>query len=195
MKKILSLVVAVLIAIGHLNAKEVKPDSPAGVSVIRNGSSIKLFYRGEQSGRVNVIIYNAKGVAVYKETFQNTENFMRPYDFSALPTGDYTIQITDVQGKYYQNVKYSGPVARTRVAHLTRLTDGDGRYLLSVPNQGDDQLLVKIYDESNAVVYTEVETISGNFAKVYDLNAVQGSHTFEITDKSGKVSRLAKPLP
>lgn len=193
MKKILSLVIA-LIAIGQLNAKGIEPSSPVGMSVIKNGALVKLFYRGEQSGRVKVAIYNENGFAVYKETMQNTENFMRPYNFSTLPAGDYTIEITDQQGKRYKTIKHAGSNEKTRIAHLTRLNARENRYMLAVPNKGEDQLQVKIYDETNSIVYEETETISGHFAKVYDLSKIEGNHTFQITDKSGKINRLSKPL-
>jgi hypothetical protein len=193
MKKILSLVVVVLIAVGHGYANGTEPNSPLGMSVIKHGALVKLFYRGEQSGKVKVTIYNKRGVVVFKETLENTQDFMRPYNFSSLPSGSYTIELCDEQGKRFQKVIHSSAQGK-RVAHLTRLHKGENTYVLAVPNKGDDKLTVKIYDQRNSILYEETQVIEGNFAKVYNLNKVGGQHIFEITDKSGRMNRLTKPL-
>ena len=85
MKKILSLVL-VVIAIGHMNAKGIEPNSPLGTSIIKKGALVKLFYRGEHSGKVKVTIYDENGTVVFKEVVENHEHFMRPYNFSSLPS-------------------------------------------------------------------------------------------------------------
>lgn len=191
MKKILSLVL-VVIAIGHMNAKGIEPNSPLGTSIIKKGALVKLFYRGEHSGKVKVTIYDENGTVVFKEVVENHEHFMRPYNFSSLPSGEYTIQIADENGTRIEKVEH-GVSKKKRPANLWRLNPDSNKYMLSVPRNGSDELVVKIYDERNTVIYQETARMSGDFAKVYDLSQVKGAHTFEITDNNGGVRRLAKP--
>ena len=191
MKKILSLVL-VVIAIGHMNAKGIEPNSPLGTSIIKKGALVKLFYRGEHSGKVKVTIYDENGTVVFKEVVENHEHFMRPYNFSSLPSGEYTIQIADENGTRIEKVEH-GVSKKKRPANLWRLNPDSNKYMLSVPCNGSDELVVKIYDERNTVIYQETARMSGDFAKVYDLSQVKGAHTFEITDNNGGVRRLAKP--
>ena len=193
MKKILSLVL-VVIAIGHMNAKGIEPNSPLGTSIIKKGALVKLFYRGEHSGKVKVTIYDENGTVVFKEVVENHEHFMRPYNFSSLPSGEYTIQIADENGTRIEKVEH-GVSKKKRPANLWRLNPDSNKYMLSVPRNGSDELVVKIYDERNTVIYQETARMSGDFAKVYDLSQVKGAHTFEITDNNGGVRRLAKPSP
>lgn len=191
MKKILS-VVLVLIVIGQVNAMEVEPKSPQGISIIKKGELVKLFYRGEQSGKVKVTILNEDGDVVFTETMQDTEQFMRPYNFKSLPYGEYTIELSDESGKRYKKVSHNF-VKPSRAAHLTRLNQDENRYMLAVPNKGTDALTVRIYDERDQMLFEETETIHGDFAKVYNLNTVAaGEHTFEIVDEDGKRNRLTK---
>ena len=192
MKKILA-VVLVLIVIGQVNAREAEPKSPVGMSVIKNGALVKLFYRGEQSGKVKVTIYDEKGDVVFTETMQNMDQFMRPYNFKSLPYGVYTIELSDESGKRMQQVthKYA---KKWRSAHLTRLNPLENRYMLAVPNTGKDALTVRIFDEHNRMLFEEKQTIHGDFAKVYNLNRIAGEHTFEIVDQEGKRNRLTKPV-
>jgi len=188
MKNIVAFVF-VLLAIGHVNASGVKPDSPVGISVIKKGAVVKLFYRGEQSGKVKVTIYDEDGKVVFTETHNNTEHFMRPYNFSSLPAGNYTIELSDEQGKRFKKVTHSWKT-EIRSAHLTRLNDNENKYMLAVPNKGQDALTVRIYDHNYKQLYQETEIINGNFAKVYNLRWRHGPHIFEITDQKGKTNRF-----
>jgi hypothetical protein len=190
MKKILALVF-VLAAIAQANANEVDPKSPVGMAVVKSGTIVKLFYRGEQSGKVKVTIYNHKGDVVFKEVMQHTEHFMRPYNFASLPEGEYTIELNDGSGKRFQNVTYTKPKLE-RIAYLTRLDKEENKYMLAVRNHEKDVLTVRIYNQHNAVIFQETEKVNGDFAKVYNLNSVIGNPTFEVIDKKGNATRLTK---
>lgn len=191
MKKILA-VVLVLIVIGHVNAMEVEPNSPLGMSVIKNGALVKLFYRGEQSGKVKVTIYNEQGDIVFTETMQDMEQFMRPYNFKALAYGEYTIELSDESGIRFKKVPHYLVKESPRPAHVTHLRSGENRYMLAVPNTGKDALTVRIYAENSRLVFEEKQAIRGDFAKVYNLNAIEGDYTFEIVDRDGRSNRITK---
>ena len=193
MKKIFFLVVA-LMAVGFVHANGTSPESPVGMSVIKSGDVVKLFYRGEKSGKVKVTIYNDDGQKVFVEVMRNIEEFMRPYNFSSLPEGNYTIEIADSQGTRSQSVKHSLYVPEEKTfAHLTRL-GAEPRYMLAVPNAGSDVLTVRIFDGRDNLLYQGTEVVDGTFAKVYNLDKIGGSHTFEIIDREGNINRLSKPL-
>ena len=189
MKKILSLIL-VLIAIGQVNANVIEPHSPVGMSVIKNGSLVKLFYQGEQTGKVKVKIYNERGRTVFSETMKDTENFVRPYNFSFLPAGEYTIELTDAQGKMLKKVNHARETKK-RMAYLTRL-DGNNKYMLSVVNDGRESLTVRIYDAYNKLVYNKTQTVHDDFAAVYNLSHLTGDYEFEVVDRNGNTVRLKK---
>lgn len=178
----------VLMAFSQVDAHEFESKSPLGVSVVQKGSVVKLFYRGEQTGKVKVTIFNAKGNVVFREVMQDTEHFMRPYNFSSLPYGDYTIELSDASGKRYQKVTHKR--VSDRIAHLTRLGKGENKYMLAVPSRGKDVITVRIYDASDRMLLEEVQTIDGNFAKVYNLSAVGSLSTFVVVNGEGKINRL-----
>jgi len=188
MKTLLSLVV-VLAVIVQVDANVMKPESPVGVSVVQMGPLVKLFYRGEESGTVKVTIYNEKGRVVYSETMLDTEDFMRPYNFSALPSGVYTIELVDAHGTNVRKVEHALP-DRKIVARVTRLSEGNHKYMLSVPENGSNKLTVRIYDDYNRLLYEGTEQLEGDFAKVYNLGAFKGRYIFELVDDAGNLSRL-----
>lgn len=194
MKRIIVLVFAVF-AIVHVHAKEfspiVKPDGPVGVSVLKKGSVIQLFYRGEERGRVKVTIYNEDGRLVYSEVIRNIEEFMRPYNFSKMPEGVYAIEVEGENGKTFRTVEHRTK-SEQRVAHLTQMKDMPNRYVLLVPNKGHDVLTIRILDEENHLLYKEVKAVEGDFAGLYKLERANGHPTFEVTDSQGRKVRLSR---
>ena len=194
MKKVLSLVVVVaLVAAGTAHAGNPVPESPVGISVLKSGDVVKLFYRGEQTGKVKVTIYNEKGEKVFIETLRQREHFMRPYNFSSLPEGEYTISLEDEQGTRTGNVTHRLSSA-AKFAHLMRMRGPGSKYMLAVPGTESSSVTVKIYDQSDRLLYSKTEIVDGSFARLYNLSKVKGNHTFEVIDDNGRVNRLSKPL-
>ena len=183
MKKFLALLL-VVIAVGQVNTNVVETESPLGTSVIMHGSTVKLFYRGEHSGKVMVKIANEKGKVVFTETMQNTEHFMRPYNFSSLPEGEYTIELTDETGKRFHTINHTKSVKRNAreaksLAHVVRLKGSGNKYLLTVPNEGRCSMTVRIFDAAQKLVYEGTQTVEGDFAKLYSLTQ-RGEYTFQV---------------
>lgn len=192
MKKILALVfVALAVGVVNANASNVDPKTPLGMSVVKAGDICKLFYRGEQPGDVRVYIYNEHGRIVFSEVIRKTDNFMRPYDFSSLPEGNYTIALSD------GHVKHIGKVGHFHPAHILpmrviRANKDENRYVLAVPNVGNDVLTIRVFDQRHSLLFEGKEPVNGNFAKVYNLNDVKGEHLFEVTDREGTIGRVTK---
>jgi hypothetical protein len=161
------------------------------MSVVKAGNIFKLFYRAEQPGDVHVNIYNKEGQIVFSEVIRKTDNFMRPYNFSTLPEGDYTITLRDGQAKRIEHVRHFHP-ASSRIVNAIRINKDENRYLLAVPNVGRDVLTIRIFDDSHSLLFEGDESVDGNFAKVYNLNDVKGAQLFEVTDGRGRTGRARK---
>lgn len=192
MKKILSL--AILFAVVfQMDANAIKPESPLGVSIVKSGAVVKLFYRGEESGTVHVVIYNSKGTVVYKETLPHTEDFMRPYNFAALPSGTYTIKLTDDRGTKYKTFEHRRTNTRI-LANLTRVNGDDERYVLTIPDQDASVVTVRIYGRDKKLLYRETLDLQGDFAKLYNFSHLGGGNTVEVSDRHGNAKRFMQPI-
>lgn len=191
MKKFLTLIVVLTVMCSAVNANEIdKPKSPVGTSVIKSGSVFKVFYKGAKPGDVTVTIRNAEGSAVYKETLRNVENFMRPYNFSSLKEGDYTIELNDEEGKQLQQISYHNNVASNKKLMNLLRVPGTEKYMLMVSNKGSEVLKINVYDSKNALVYSETAKINGDFAKLYNLDDVGNGFVIDVTDKNGNTQSL-----
>lgn len=194
MKKFLTIFFVLTAVCGGVQANEIdNPKAAAGMAVMKSGSVIKLFYKGTVSGDVKVSIYSEKGEKVFTETIRNIENFVRPYNFSTLPEGAYTIELKGADGRQLQKVNYSkGKIEK--LMNLMHLTGSENKYVLTVANKGSEKLKVRIYDEKNNLLYNETEVIQGDFAKIYNLNKVSGRFLFEVTDQNGVTKSLTYSL-
>ena len=188
MKKILILVF-VAIAISHANANGADPKAPLGMSVIKSGNICKLFYRGEVAGNIEVTIYNENGRPVFSEVIRNKDNFMRPYNLSTLPEGNYTIALNDGQTTRVEKISHFNRKV-SRVARLIKVNNTEHKYLLAVPNAGNDVLTITVFDQHNSMVYKGTEPVRGDFAKVYNLKG-DGRFLFQVSDRQGRMSSVS----
>ncbi len=190
MKKTLLFFVMLTMIVGSAVAGgEDNPTASARMAVLRSGSTFKVFYKGSSVNKVTVNIYDAYGVKVFSDNVGKLDNFVRPYNFSGLQEGQYSIELVDNIGKQIESVEYrAGKIEK--LANLIKMSKDESKYLLVVPSRGKDVINVKIFDSNGSMVYDGIERVDGDFAKVYDLTSLPSSFTFRITDKSGAVKTV-----
>lgn len=64
-------------------------------------------YKNTEKGNVRVYILNSKNQEIFSENFQNVSSFTRPYNFTQLAEGEYTIVIEDRNGKQTEKINYT----------------------------------------------------------------------------------------
>jgi hypothetical protein len=188
MNKPLSLLAILLI--GGITFAKAYDNPSTSMAVLKNGSTFKLFYKGMKQSDVKVLILNEENQIVFSEKIKNTDGFARPYNFSNLPEGLYSIQIKDNAGVRTETVNYHTK-REEKAVHLLRL-EGTGRYVLSVPNKGKEDLSVTIFNDLNEVLYKSDEKISGDFARIYNLGNQTGNFRFVVTDGKGLTKSITK---
>lgn len=190
MKKTLSILVILIAISSAVSARRMdKPEETTSMAVTKSGSLVKLFYKGAKECKVKVSISNAKNQVVFEETIKHVDGFMRPYNFSNLPEGDYTVELTDHTGKKVEKVSYRS-VKTEQLAGLIKISSEGDKYLLTIPNRGRNTFDVSIYDSTGVLLYNESERADGDFAKVYNLSEVSEKFVFVITDKSGSSKQI-----
>ena len=75
--------------------------SPALLSVTAStaASVFNINYKMVEKGTVNISIYDKSNELVFTEVLIDVKSFVRPYNFSELPEGEYTIVVADKNGK------------------------------------------------------------------------------------------------
>jgi hypothetical protein len=180
------LFLSLLLTIGSITITRAADDPGRDSGVLKNGSTVKVFYKGDETNDVKVRIYNERDQIIFAEKIKKTNGFSRPYNFSNLPSGNYKIELLDNSGSQFERVNYSiTPEKRRKFSNLTRVGGSRDKFILSVPNKGSDKIFVTIYTEENAVLYSGEETITSDFAKVYSFEHYVGPIRFVVTDSNG----------
>jgi len=164
----------------------------AGLAVVpvKGTETFKVIYKGETAGKVKLSVLNNAGVVLFTETINSQKGFIRPINFNGLPFGEYVLEIVDAAGRKVEKVNYIPQVSSIKNVHFSKLKDNDGKYLLSVVNEGSETINVKIYNDSDDLVHEETKQINGNFAQLYSIKNLNSGFTFQVTDTTGKVSKV-----
>ncbi|MEJ7646617.1 MAG: hypothetical protein WKF87_18615 [Chryseolinea sp.] len=191
MKKIVSVLVVLVVISSVAFAGGIdKPDASSGVAIVKQGTTFRLYYKGFESNNVKVSILDSDKKVLFSETLFNVDGFVRPYNFTNLAEGHYTIEIADRHNRHSENIDVVRDKSEN-LAHILKVTGEDGKYLLTVSNKKSDDITVRIFDGKNQIIYDEVQTVSTDFARIYNLKKYTGKFTFEVTDGSGNTKSIS----
>lgn len=192
MKKSLSFLV-VLLTVASMTYANSGDNPSTNMAVLKNGTSVKLLYKGAEQNDVKILIFNENDRVVFSEKIKKTDGFVRPYNFSKLPEGNYRIQIIDNAGSKTEQVAYNAEnqINRNKLIHVARISGTAGKFVLSVPNRQKETLTITIYGDDN-VLYSENEIVTGDFARIYNLKDYSGQVTFKVTDSKGLSNSLTR---
>ncbi len=191
MKKTLSILV-LLVAIGSaaLAMPAENPAPASGVGIMKKGKTFHMFYKAAKLSDVKIFIRNERNDLVFTETIRKTDGFVRPYNFTQLEDGEYTVEVIDCTHRQVQKITH-GMKPSDKLAHVVRVSPTENKFLLTLPNKVHNIISVKIYGDKHQLVYEELLEITDDLAKLYNLNQINDNFSFEITDGEGNVKVLS----
>ena len=168
-------------------------DAPTSLTVVSSTSQVyKVYYKTNEAGKVKVSIINSNNQLVFSEVMSNVASFVRPYNFSELPEGEYTIVLEDKNGKQVEKVNYTMNKIVSFVK-VTEVANADNKFMLNIANNGSEVVTVKIFS-GNAIVHTQDVQVTGTFGLVYNLSQFKATTdakiTFEVSTSSGKYQSI-----
>lgn len=177
MKKTLVITALLTVLSSAVFASEGESTTAKASTEVRKSETqvFNLVYKGATSERVDVRIVDENDNILFSESIKNLNAFARPYNLSQLPEGTYTIKVTDSNGtKVHEIHNYKNPAKVVEKSlHFVRLTKvTDGKYQLTIGNQGVNDAQIEIYDNNQNLLYRNTELLNGNYAKVYNLQQV-----------------------
>ena len=149
------------------------------VAIIRSGEVFKVIYKNEEPSSVKVAISDEDGTQVFSEELISTHGFIRPYNFSQLPKGDYTISVTDNSGRKSERVSLNN---KPWGAHISSLQPDHKRIMVAVQDkqQPNSNFSIEILDQNNELVYSENQKAETEFAKVFNLKMLEKGATVNL---------------
>ena len=184
--KITSLVIACVISVTAFAKAPLLSVAPSATASVYD-----VYYKGTEAGNVKVSIYNNSNELVFSETINGVTSFKRPYNFSNLAQGEYTIVLEDKNGKQVENVSYHMNTVNSFI-HVSEVANTENKYMLNVTNDGTESIHVKIFSNENELLHEQQLKVTGTFGLIYNLSQVKSSSevTFEITTSNGKTQRM-----
>ena len=152
------------------------------MAVVRHGDIFKVIYKSEYLSCVKVSISDKNGEVVFKEELICNQGFIRPYNFSALPKGDYTIRLADGSDQKIEKIHF---IDQPWLAHFARLGTDEKKIMVAVPYQeGSNDFTIQVVDDNEQVIYKEEEKINSDFAKVFNLKNLQRGATVNLVNRT-----------
>jgi hypothetical protein len=187
--KMKNVIAAAVVMLASTFAFAEGPSSKFAVVGAKQASVFKVIYEGSTISNVSLNIFDQSGVLVYSEVIRGIDKFIRPVNFEGMEAGEYNIEISDANGKQSQKVVVGGTASFSKKSlkgvHVAKVGADSNKYLLSVANNGAEQINVNIFDGENNLVYTETLVLKGDLGKVYTLKLLNGNPTFEIVSNDG----------
>jgi hypothetical protein len=161
--------------------------APSKVTVVKGNGLVKVIYVGDHPDHVKVTILDDHGKKIFSEQIKEDDGFIRPYDFSELPDGDYTVTVSDGDIQFEEKIEHREEEQLRLLAHVTKIDSGEDRYLLSVPGKGEQEITIKLYNDQFNLLYEGKERIVNGFAQVYNIKnlGLQEIISFEVSNDEG----------
>ena len=169
--------------------------SPVALSVTATASAsvFNITYKTAETGNVKISIYNESNALMFTEVLNNVASFVRPYNFSELTEGEYTIVVSTKNGTQAEKVNYSANKINSFIS-VSKVANAENKYVLNVTNNGTEEVFVRIYDNTNELLHEQSVQVTGSFGLIYNLSRVtsisDSSVTFEVATSSGKVETI-----
>lgn len=142
------------------------------VAILKQDQIVRLCYESPTASAVEVSIKDNSGQEVFSEEIYE-QSFIRPYNFSKLPRGDYQLSVKDNSGLQTRQIRLYD---RAYIGHVTRLDGNENKYLVTIPKKGDNEVSVCVYDSDNNLVYSELAEGNKSYAKVFHLKNLKGAN-------------------
>jgi hypothetical protein len=163
-----------------------KNPTPFAVVASSKTSVYNIYYTAAEPGKVKVSILNSESQLVFTEVLNNVSSFKRPYNFSQLSEGQYTIVVEDKNGKHVDQVNYTMNKVQSFIS-VVEAANAENKYVLNVTNNGSEEVLVKIFN-GTTLLHSQSLKVTGNFGLVYNLTKIKSPETitFEVTTGNGQ---------
>lgn len=150
----------------------------SNIAIVKSGAAIKVFYTSDESRFAKVSIIDNKGKIVFYDIVRSRKGFIRSYDISKLDYGQYVVRVSDSNGNQSQSFSIEND---QEVMYRVTQVD-DNKFIVSVPASESNAVAVKIYDQERKLLYSGVEKLQGDFAKVYTIKGLTGPPTFVVNE-------------
>jgi len=150
------------------------------LSVINTQSGkYDLIYESDKIEKVQVSIFNEKGLHIHTEHIKRGKGFKLPFDLSNLPEGSYLVKVNADGTELNTTINHEKEPASFFKAFI-KPEDGKLKFSVKVVRHEMRPVLITIIDKNNREIFSENIDVDYNFERKYDLKD-QALHAKTIT--------------
>ncbi|UII33842.1 hypothetical protein LVD17_08445 [Fulvivirga ulvae] len=146
----------------------------------------RVLFMGKGDAKTIINIWNAENRLVFTETIKKVNAFVRPYNFSQMPDGVYTLEV--IEGNTIsKKMIYHGSVAPSNdvpvdlnIVKVAPLTGKEDVYKLTIIQSGETKANIRILNADEKVVYSSAESFERAFCKLYNFKRMAKKATIEV---------------
>jgi len=150
----------------------------------------KLVYPVRSKEMVNIKIYDQKNQLVFSDRIKNLNGFIRPYDLSYLPDGNYKFMIRSTSGFITRDIVHKAAENDLRIS--IEETGANDSYKLIVKGVSRNPVSVDIYNKEVGLVFKENIKIGKDFSRIYSFKNKVDNLTFIVTQNNSSVIKRIK---
>ena len=154
----------------------------------------RVLFMGKSDAKTVINIWNAEKRLVFTETIKKVNAFVRPYNFSQMPDGVYTLEVIEGNTVSKQLI-YHGSVAPSNevpvdlnIVKVAPVTGKEDIYKLTIIQTGETKANIRILTADQKVVYSSAESFERAFCKLYNLRRMDKKATIEV-EINGEVKK------
>nr|WKN39375.1 hypothetical protein K4G66_11805 [Tunicatimonas sp. TK19036] len=165
----------------------------AGNVLAADGTDTKISVRSLQSKKALIRIVNStavnqavlrikdqQGYVLHREVLNGEDAYMKKYDFSSLPSGEYTVEVRTDSGITEETFSLAEGNARAMYFKPAIKVEPQ-KVSVIFQNQIDSPVSLKLFDKSGHLLYTESVASQEKFAKGLDLSRLEaGQYSLAI---------------
>ncbi|MFM8911434.1 MAG: hypothetical protein ACKOE6_00775, partial [Flammeovirgaceae bacterium] len=176
-------IVVAVVLLGVTTCAFAKRTTGSDVAVVKTNESVfKVMYHSAEKSTVQVRIANAEGEIIFKESFKNTDGFVRPYNLSELPKGSYSVTVDNGNAIRTELIEYRNSVAQKNI-HFGKVID-QNKIAITGFSSSESEFFIKVLDQQKREVFAGSYTVNGQFGKLFKMKDIS-SYTIEVYDENG----------
>lgn len=177
---------------GGKDGEKVTRQASIKVVSATDAETYNLVYQSETPGKVKVDIINERGKLVLRDRIFNKNGFSRPYNFTELPAGIYTLKVSNGDQFLTETFDYKPRIVNQNLEiSAARVGDNQNKIKLTVKGIRNDRIKVNIYNRFNRLVAEDEIEAQRCFSRIYDLCRYGCDRfTFEVVDKNNEINTV-----
>ncbi|MEP0369026.1 MAG: hypothetical protein ABJN36_05945 [Cyclobacteriaceae bacterium] len=194
MRNTIKTIAALLIVLGAAKTNASVDSTSVGsyckVVAQNQEDNFKLIYKGAQGETVNVQWIDDKGQVVYSENIKSTDAFVKQYNLSTLPDGEYTVKVSAKDYEFAEEVILGD---MSGLKFNIRTLESKSVVMTGVKPDAKDVRLYVLDAEGNQI-YTESYDKGTVVQKKYNFEGLSTDQVTFVLSYRGKVFQEEKVI-